>query len=141
MPMASDELAVLTDAALDAAAGCQAAEFRVERIRSQVVRLHDARPETTADDTDFGMGVRVVADGAVGFAATVDVRPEEAADMVRRAREMARVTSRAAGGRVGASARTATRRRHVDEHLRRGPHDGVDGRQDRVTGRVERATG
>ena len=101
MPLAADELAALADAALDAAAGgCQAAELRVERIRSQTVRLRDAHPETTADDTDFGMGVRIVADGAVGFAATVDVRPEEAANLVRRAREMARVTSRAGGGRV-----------------------------------------
>ena len=89
MPLAADDLTALADAALDAAAGCQAAELRVERIRSQMVRLHDARPETTADDTDFGMGVRVVADGAVGFAATVDVRPEEAANLVRRAMEMA----------------------------------------------------
>jgi TldD protein len=100
MPLAADELAALADAALDAAAGCQAAELRVERIRSQTVRLHDADPETTADDTDFGMGVRVVVDGAVGFAATVDVRPEQAANLVRQAREMARVTSRAGGGRV-----------------------------------------
>ena len=58
------------------------------------VRLHDARPETTADDTNFGMGVRVVVDGAVGFAATVDVRPEEAANLVRSAIETARVTAR-----------------------------------------------
>ena len=100
MPLAADELAALTDAALAAAAGCEAAELRVERIRSQMVRLHDALPETTADDTDFGMGVRVVADGAVGFAATVDVRPEEAANLVRRAVAMAQVTSRAGGGRV-----------------------------------------
>ena len=100
MPLAADELAALADAALDAAAGCQAAELRVERIRNQTVRLHDARPETTADDTNFGMGVRVVLDGAVGFAATVDVRPEEAANLVRQARDMARVTSRAGGGRV-----------------------------------------
>ena len=100
MPLAPDELAALADAALAAAAGCQAAELRVERVRSQTVRLRDAHPETTADDTDFGMGVRVVADGAVGFAATVDVRPEEAANLVRRARDMARVTSRAGGGRV-----------------------------------------
>jgi TldD protein len=100
MPLAVDDLSALTDAALDAAAGCQAAEIRVERIRSQTVRLHDTRPETTADDTEFGMGVRVVADGAVGFAATVDVRPEEAAALVRRAREMATATSRAGGGRV-----------------------------------------
>ena len=100
MPLAADELTALADAALDAAASCQAAELRVERIRSQTVRLHDARPETTADNTNFGMGVRVVADGAVGFAATVDVRPQEAANLVRRALEMAKVTSRAAGGRV-----------------------------------------
>ncbi len=100
MPLAADDLSALADATLDAAAGCQAAELRVERIRSQVVRLHDARPETAADDTDFGMGVRVVADGAVGFAATVNVRPEEAASLVRRAKEMAQVTSRAGGGRV-----------------------------------------
>ena len=100
MPLAADDLSALADAALGAAVGCQAAELRVERIRSQVVRLHDAQPDTTADDTDFGMGVRVVVDGAVGFAATIDVRPEEAANLVRQAVEMARVTSRAGSGRV-----------------------------------------
>jgi TldD protein len=100
MPLAADELARLADAALGAAAGCQAAELRVERIRSQIVRLHDAQPQTTADDTEFGMGVRVVVGGAVGFAATVDVRPAEAADLVERAIEMASVTGRAGGGRV-----------------------------------------
>ncbi len=100
MPLAADDLVALSDAALGAAAGCQAAELRVERIRSQTVRLHDAHPETTADDTDFGMGVRVVVDGAVGFAATVDVRPEEAAALVRRAIDMAKVTGIAGGGRV-----------------------------------------
>jgi TldD protein len=100
MPLAADELARLADAALGAAAGCEAAELRVERIRSQIVRLHDAQPETTADSTDFGMGVRVVADGAVGFAASVDVGPDAAAALVRQAIEMAKVTSRARGARV-----------------------------------------
>jgi TldD protein len=100
MPLPADELAALADAALDAALGCEAAELRVERIRSQTVRLRDAHPETTADDTEFGMGVRVVDGGAVGFAATVDVRPGQAADLVRQAKEMARLTSRAGGPRV-----------------------------------------
>jgi TldD protein len=100
MPLAADNLSALADAALGAATECQAAELRVERIRSQMVRLHDAQPETTADGTDFGMGVRVVVDGAVGFAATVDVRPDEAAALVRRAVDMARVTGRAGGGRA-----------------------------------------
>ncbi len=65
-----------------------------------MVRLHDTQPETMADDTDFGMGVRVVVDGATGFAATVDVRPDEAAALVRRAVDMAEITGRAGGGRV-----------------------------------------
>jgi TldD protein len=102
MPLPSDELAALSDAALSAAiaGGCTNAELRVERIRSQRVRLRDAVPEGSSDDTELGMGVRVVVDGAVGFAATVDVRPDEAANLVRSAIETARVTARAGGGRV-----------------------------------------
>ncbi len=99
MPLDDDELVRLADAALAAAAGCQVAELRVERIRNQYVSLHDAHPETTVDDTEFGMGVRVVVDGAVGFAASVDVTPGEAAQLVARAREMARLTGRAGDGR------------------------------------------
>ena len=102
MPLPPDELSALTDAALSTATdgGCTNAELRVERIRSQRVRLRDAAPEGSSDDTEFGMGVRVVVDGAVGFAATVDVRPTEAADLVRSAIETARVTARAGSGRV-----------------------------------------
>jgi TldD protein len=102
MPTDTDTLAALTDATLSAAsaAGCAAAELRVERIRSQTVRLHDAVREGTSDETDFGLGVRVVVDGAVGFAASVDVRPEEAAHLVGLAVELARVTAAAGGGRV-----------------------------------------
>jgi len=100
MPLHEDELARLADAALSAADGCQVAELRVERIRNQTVRLHDAHPETTVDDTEYGMGVRVVADGAVGFAASVDVRPETAAALVAQAKEMARLTRQAGDGRV-----------------------------------------
>jgi TldD protein len=102
MPLPPDELGALTDAALATATagGCTNAELRVERIRSQDVRLRDGAPEGTSDDTEFGMGVRVVVDGAVGFAATVDVSPTEAANMVRSAIETARVTAQAGGGRV-----------------------------------------
>ncbi len=102
MPLPADDLAALTDAALSTATagGCTNAELRVERIRSQRVRLRDAAPEGSSDDTEFGMGVRVVVDGAVGFAATVDVSPAETANLVRNAMETARVTARAGGGRV-----------------------------------------
>jgi TldD protein len=102
LPLPPDELQALTDAALSAAlaAHCSAAEIRVERIHSQSVRLRDTAPEGTSDETEFGMGLRVVVDGAMGFAATVDVRPDEAADLVRQAVETARITARAGGGRV-----------------------------------------
>ena len=138
-PLPADELSALADAALTPPPGCQAAELRVERVRSQVVRLHDAQPETTADGTDFGMGVRVVHDGAVGFAASVDVRPDEAAHLVAQAREMARVTSQAGGGRVELAPEpshgevTWTSAFDVD------PSERPGGRQDRPAGRMEPA--
>jgi TldD protein len=102
MPLPTDELSSLTDAVLSTATagGCTNAELRVERIHSQRVRLRDAAPEGSSDDTEFGMGVRVVIDGAVGFAATVDVSATEAANLVRSAIETARVTAQAGGGRV-----------------------------------------
>jgi TldD protein len=102
MPLPADELSALADAALSAATagGCAHAELRVERIRSQEVRLRDGAPEGSSDDTELGMGVRVVIDGAVGFAATVDVSTEEAAALVAAAIDTARVTARAGGGRV-----------------------------------------
>ena len=94
-------LAGITDAALGAASPqCSAAEVRVERIRSQSLRLRDTSVEGTSDDIEYGMGVRVVVDGAVGFAATVDVGPDAAAALTRQAIETARVTARAGGGRV-----------------------------------------
>ncbi len=102
MPLHPDELAALSEAALSTAtaAACSDAEIRVERIRSQTVTLHDGNREGTSDDTEFGLGVRVVLNGAVGFAASVDVRPDEAANLITRATEMARVTAAAGGGRV-----------------------------------------
>ena len=102
MPLPTDELSSLTDAVLSTATagGCTNAELRVERIHSQRVRLRDAAPEGSSDYTEFGMGVRVVIDGAVGFAATVDVSATEAANLVRSAIETARVTAQAGGGRV-----------------------------------------
>lgn len=53
--------------------GCEHAEARIERIRSQVVSLRDSRLETSADDLEVGLGLRVVHAGAFGFAATVEL--------------------------------------------------------------------
>ena len=55
-------LSALTDAALTRALdlGCEHADLRVERIRTQTIRLRDARLEALADGQDLGLAVRVV---------------------------------------------------------------------------------
>lgn len=83
----------LADAALEAASrgGASHADLRLERIRSQSLRLHDARLESTSDDTDTGIAVRVVLDGTWGFAADAEVSTDAA---VRAARRALAVTTR-----------------------------------------------
>src|ERR1700722_7228126 len=73
--------------------GCSDAEIRVERIRSQVVVVRDATVQTTVADTQSGMGLRVVHEGSVGFAPTVELHPGAAAELAERAVEMARATA------------------------------------------------
>jgi len=101
-PLGSDRLAAARDAALEEAGrqGCANAELHVEHIRSQQVRLRDGRLEGAADDTELGMGVRVVVDGAMGFAATVATGATQAAELVVRAVDAARIIARAGGTRV-----------------------------------------
>jgi TldD protein len=92
----------LAESVLDRArrAGCAHAELRVERIRSQAVSLRDGELETTADDTETGIGLRIVSDGSIGFAATVAHDAGAAADLVDHALEVARIAARASGSRV-----------------------------------------
>jgi len=92
----------LSDAVLERArrAGCEHAELRVERIRSQAVALRDGELETAADDVESGMGLRVVRDGAIGFSATVGRDQAGAAALVDEALEMASVAARATRARV-----------------------------------------
>ena len=93
-PVDGDLLAEVTDAALGAAgaAGASHAAVRVERVRTQIVVLRDGRLETAIDDTEVGTGVQVVRSGSFGFAGSVFVGAEPAAELVREAVEAARVT-------------------------------------------------
>jgi len=95
-------VAAVRDAALSEAGrlGASHAEVRVERIRSQMVALRDGRLETAADDTEVGVGLRVVHDGSVGFAATVAVDAGAAAGLAAQAVDAARLTALAGGRRV-----------------------------------------
>jgi TldD protein len=84
----------LADAALTRAAelGAAHADLRVERVRSQHLRLRDATLEARLDDEDAGFAVRVVYDGTWGFAAGVDLTPESAVRVAEQAVAMAKVS-------------------------------------------------
>jgi len=96
----SELLATLRTAALDRAQalGASEASVRVEEIRSQLLSLRDGVLETTIDDTEIGIGVRVVHQGSVGFAATVDLRADAAAHVTEQAFETARLVAPARSG-------------------------------------------
>jgi TldD protein len=84
----------LADAALGNARfrGAEHADFRLERIRVGTLRLRDGQLDTSADTEDLGIAVRVVHDGAWGFASGVARTPEAAATLAEQAVAAARVS-------------------------------------------------
>jgi TldD protein len=82
----------LADAALHRAEalGVAYADFRLQRIRSQSLFAKDRDLERMVDSDTAGFGVRVIHDGAWGFAATADLSPESAVATAERAVEVAR---------------------------------------------------
>src|SRR3954469_21760070 len=88
-------LSALADAALARAVdlGCEHADLRVERIRTQTIRLRDARLEALADGQDLGLAVRVVHEGTWGFAAGVVLTAAEAVRLAEEAVAVARVSA------------------------------------------------
>jgi TldD protein len=95
-------LNALTDAALTRAVdlGCEHADLRVERIRTQVIRLRDARPEAFTDVEDLGLSVRVVHEGTWGFAAGVVLTAAEAVRLAEEAVAVAKVSAAVNSDRV-----------------------------------------
>lgn len=88
-------LRLCADAALQAAAdaGVEHASVRVHRLRTQDLSLRDARLEGSSDGEDVGLAVRVLVGGTWGFAAGVEITPEEAVRLTRQAVEVAHVAS------------------------------------------------
>src|SRR3954470_2075274 len=88
-------LSALTDAALTRAIdlGCEHADIRVERIRTQTINLRDARLESLTDGEDLGLSVRVVHEGTWGFAAGVVLTAAEAVRLAEEAIAVARVSA------------------------------------------------
>src|SRR5919206_4160676 len=88
-------LSALAEAALTRALdlGCEHADLRVERIRTQTISLRDARLESLADGEDLGLAVRVVYQGTWGFAAGVVLTAAEAVRLAEEAVAVAQVSA------------------------------------------------
>jgi TldD protein len=95
-------LSALAEAALTRAVdlGCEHADLRVERIRTQTIRLRDARLEALSDAEDLGLAVRVVHEGTWGFAAGVVLTAAEAVRLAEEAVLVARVSAPVVSDRV-----------------------------------------
>jgi TldD protein len=85
----------LTDRALDAAvaAGASYADVRIERLERQVISVKNGRPDGMVEDESQGFGVRVLVDGAWGFASSSRVEPRELERIARRAVQIARASA------------------------------------------------
>ncbi|MFC1419703.1 TldD/PmbA family protein [Streptacidiphilus cavernicola] len=88
-------LHALADAALSRARalGASHADFRLERVRNASWRLRDARPSGASDTLQLGFAVRVVHNGAWGFAAGVDLTAEAVAGVAEQAVAVARLSA------------------------------------------------
>ena len=85
----------LADAALQRARdlGAEHADFRLERVRAETLRLSDASLEGSMDADDLGYAVRVVKNGTWGFAAGIELTPEAAVKVAEQAVEVAVVSA------------------------------------------------
>jgi TldD protein len=80
--------------------GARYSDFRAERVCGQQLGLSDGSLETLHDSDDLGIAVRVIVDGAWGFAATADLTAEAAIRAAAEAVDVARVAAPLAAERV-----------------------------------------
>lgn len=69
--------------------GAQHADFRFERIRTELIGVQDGAVQSSADSVTIGYAVRVVHGGSWGFAAGVTLSVDAAAAVARSAVEVA----------------------------------------------------
>jgi TldD protein len=92
-----DALDAARSAALEEAGrlGAVGASVRVEEVHNQFQSLRDGALETSIDDIEVGIGLRVLHEGSLGFAATVEVTSDAAAELARQAVGVARAVAAA----------------------------------------------
>ena len=69
------------------------ADFRFERVRSQQLKVRDGHLQGAADHEDLGFAVRVILNGAWGFASSVVLTPEAAVQVTETAIRVAQVAA------------------------------------------------
>jgi TldD protein len=69
------------------------ADFRLERVRYQDIRVRDGHLQGAGDNEDLGFAVRVILDGAWGFASGVVLTPESAVQVAETAVRTAQVAA------------------------------------------------
>ncbi len=86
----------LADVALNAAtaAGASYCDVRIGRYLNQFITTRDTRVEDTVNTESLGVGVRVIAMGAYGFASTNDLSPDAVAGAARQAVAIAKANAR-----------------------------------------------
>ena len=94
-PAIQPEVRALLELGLDAArsAGASYADIRIGDYRMQALRTREARVVSLADDLSSGFGVRVIAQGTWGFAASSQLTREAVVRVARQAVAMARTNS------------------------------------------------
>ena len=86
----------LADAALNAAtkAGASYCDVRIGRYLNQFITTRDRNVENIVNTESSGIGIRVIANGAYGFASTNDMSPDSVAATARQAVAIAKANAR-----------------------------------------------
>jgi len=87
-------LSPICDAAISTAQslGATHVDVRIERTRTGLLQLRDAKPETQNDGSLMGLGVRVIINGAWGFASAPEVSAKRAQELAQIAVAMAKTS-------------------------------------------------
>ncbi len=87
-------LAEVTQAGIEAAQslGASHVDIRIERVRTGILQVRDVALETQSDDTIAGIGLRVIVDGAWGFASSPTISVEQARKLAKQAVDLARIS-------------------------------------------------
>jgi TldD protein len=95
-PMAVAAKKALADTALNAAtkAGASYCDVRIGRYLNQFVTTRDLNVENVVNTESAGVGVRVICNGAYGFAATSDMTPDGIANAARQAVAIAKANAK-----------------------------------------------